>query len=74
MFFKKNKKESRLKKVDKIVTWVIIASAIAWIVWYSKKTKKQKTDTKKENFFKKTYKNLWKFLAKCVSTFDKKNK
>jgi len=83
MFFKKNKKESRLKKVDKLVTWIIIAWAVAWAVWLSKtekwkeiisdiKNKNNKKFTKIKWVFSKSYELLWKTIAKWVSIFDKK--
>jgi len=84
MFFKKNnKKESRLKNVDKLVTWVIIAWAIAWAVWLSKteKWKEVISDIKEKNkdkinvtkrFFSKSYELLGKTIAKWVSIFNKK--
>ena len=84
MFFKKNnKKESRLKNVDKLVTGVIIAWAIAWAVWLSKteKWKEVISDLKEKNkdkinvtkkFFSKSYEFLGKTIAKWVSIFNKK--
>ncbi len=84
MFFKKDKnKESRLKKVDWLVTKVIIAWALAWIVWLSqtKKWKEVIGDLKEKNkwninktkkVFTKSYEFLWKTLAKWVSIFNKK--
>ncbi len=83
MFFKKNKKESRLKKVDKLVTWIIIAWAVAWAVGLSRTEKGKEiiSDIKKKNnkkfwkvkqMFGKSYELLWKTIAKGVSIFDKK--
>jgi len=83
IFWRKNKNESRLKKVDWLVTWVIIAWALAWIVWLSKTKKwkevvwnikeKNKGNIKKtRQFFWKWYELLWKTIAKWVSIFNKK--
>jgi len=84
MFFKKkNKKESRLKNVDKLVTWVIIAWAIAWAVWLSKtekwkevisslKEKNKNKISKTKKIFSKSYEFLGKTIAKWVSFFNKK--
>jgi hypothetical protein len=84
MFFrKKSKNESRLSKVDKLVTWIIIAWAVAWAVWLSKTEKGKKViwDIKDKNkekiwktkkFFSKSYEFLWKTIAKWVSIFNKK--
>ncbi len=83
IFWRKKKDESRLKKVDWLVTWVIIAWALAWIVWLSKTKKwkevvwnikeKNKGNIKKtKKVFLKWYELLWKTIAKWVSIFNKK--
>jgi len=84
MFFsKKKKKESRLKNVDKLVTGVIIAWAIAWAVWLSRtekwkeviwdiKEKNKEKISKTKKLFSKSYEFLGKTIAKWVSIFNKK--
>ena len=84
MFFRKRKKDSlSLKKVDKLVTWIILASAVAGVIWLSqtKKWKEVIKEVKEKNkWFLKKSKNiinnsvevLWKTLAKVVDTFKKK--
>lgn len=76
MFFKKEK-ESHTKKLDKLVTWLIIGWAVAWMIGLSKTKKwKEVTETVKTEWWKmawKTYALFWKTLAKAVSVFCKKD-
>lgn len=80
MFWKNKKLNSWARKVDKIVTWVIIGSAIASIIWISQtdKWKKMSKDisdkispiSKKSS--KKTIAIFWKIIAFIVWIFSKK--
>ena len=77
MFFRrKGKWEKPTKKLDKLVTWIIIGWAITSIFGLSK-TKKGKQITKKtldswNLVAKKSYSIFWKLLVKIVSIFSKK--
>ncbi len=80
MFSKNKKIDSSVRKVDKIVTWIIIGSAIASIFWLSQ-TKKWKEVTKEikeilSPTIKKTSSDaisvFWKTIAFIVSIFSKK--
>jgi len=67
--------KKKVKKIDKIVTWVIIGSAIASIFGLSK-TKKwkevtQKISTKSKSIFWRVYEKFWKLMSKIIR---KKNK
>jgi fucose 4-O-acetylase-like acetyltransferase len=77
MFFKK-KKESHTKKIDKLVTGLIIWWAVASMVWFSrtKKWKEITQNVKKESrgLFSKAHELFWKSLVIIISIFDKKNK
>jgi len=77
MFFRK-KKESHTKKIDKLVTGLIIWGAVASMIWFSKTKKgKEVTQTVKKQsrwFFSKAHSVFWKGLIKVISIFDKKNK
>jgi len=75
MFFKK-KKEKTTKKIDKLVTGLIIWGAVASMVGLSQ-TKKwkeitQKTKEKSKWFFKKANKFIWKIVLKTISITKKK--
>lgn len=79
MFFKNKKIDSWVKKVDKIVTWIIIGWALAWLFWLSK-TKKWKEFTNSitnslEPQFKSVSKKsiwlFWKIIAFFVWIFHK---
>lgn len=77
MFFKK-KKESHKKKIDKLITGVIIWWAVASMIGFSK-TKKwkeitEKTKNKWRSLFSRWHEIFWKSLIKVISIFDKKNK
>jgi len=79
--FSRNKKINYwVKKIDKIVTWIIIWSAIASIFWLSQTKKwREITNEIKEHITPqvKTTKNkiikiFWKTIAFFVSLFSKK--
>lgn len=74
--FKNKNVTKHVKKLDKIITTVIIWWAIASIFWLSK-TKKWKEITKNlTSNSKKVYRwffaSFWKFIAFLVSIFSKK--
>ncbi len=74
MFFK-TKKTKTIKKVDKLVTWLIIWWAVAWLLWLSQ-TKKWKEITnnikKSSNWvFNKSKKICWKLMIKILQIFKK---
>ncbi len=73
--FKKNIKK-QANKVDKIVTWLIIWWAIAWIVWASKtKSWKKfisKTKDTTKNIVDSWTSSFWRFLVKIISLFKRK--
>ena len=74
MFFKK-KKTSTTKKIDKLVTWLIIWWAVAWMVGLSQteKWKKITKDIKEKSGWKlKSFKKvIWKTSIKILDLFDK---
>lgn len=74
--FKNKKIDSWVKKIDKIVTWVIIGSAIASILGFSqtKKWKEMTQNMKKKNrsALAQWIKILGKILAFLASLFSKK--
>ncbi len=81
MFFRKNKKDSTIKKLDKIITWIIIWWAVASAVWLSK-TKKWKEISKKtieniekrvpKKWIKKVLSILWKIALFAISLIKKR--
>ncbi len=79
--FKKNKNLDRwVKKVDKLVTWIIIWSAVASIIWASQTDKwKEVTKDLKSKIIpiwnkasKKAFAIFWKSIAFIVWIFSKK--
>lgn len=70
-----------MKKIDKIITWIIIGWAVAWAVWMSQ-TKKWKEITKKasevisqksnKKWFKKALTILGKIALFWISLIKKK--
>lgn len=77
MFFRKKVKKSA-SKIDKIVTWVIIWSAVASIVWLSqtKKWKEVTADLKQKSVwvFWKVKKMYWKSMIFFIKIFSKNKK
>jgi hypothetical protein len=75
-----------MKKVDKIVTWLIIGWAVASIFWVASQTKKWKEVTAKWKEFTEELTDAWKEVAKkwfslmgkglvkVISLFDKDKK
>ncbi len=76
--FGKKKKEKAAKKIDKLVTGVIIGSAIVSIFWLSK-TKKWKEISwgiakKGRGFFGRLYDFIWKIMWKIIGWYSNKKK
>ena len=80
MFWKTKKLDSWVKKMDKLVTWLIIWGAVASIFWLSH-TKKWKEVTKEVSkkvtpvfswAWKKALSWFWKTIAFFVSVISKK--
>lgn len=74
MFFKK-KSKTHAKKIDKLVTGLIIGWAVAWMIGLSQ-TKKGKETTneikgKSKSIFKKANSLFWKSLIKVLDIFNK---
>ncbi len=81
--FKKKTVKIGANKIDKIITWVIVGTAVASMVWFSK-TKKWKTITrnvyqkssnifkKSWHIFKKSYSFFWKAMVWTINFFKKK--
>lgn len=74
--FKKKTVKNSAKKLDKIITWMIVWTAVASMVGLSK-TKKWKSITKKIfqkwwNVFKKSYNYFWKAMVGTINFFKKK--
>lgn len=82
MFNKSKNIKKSAKSIDKIITTVIIWSAVAGVFGLSqtKKWKKVTSDVKTKvtpifwNIFKKWLASFWKWLAFWVSLFSKKKK
>lgn len=73
---KKDKVKDWAKKVDKVITWLIVWTAVASMVGLSR-TKKWKEVTKKfKTWMEKSYNKskwvFWKFLVWVVNFFKKK--
>lgn len=65
-----------VKKIDKLITWVIIWGAVASIFWISRTKKWKKLTTKikvwTSNLFKKTFSWMWKVTIFIAKIFWKK--
>ena len=77
MFFRKKEKiERQAKKFDKLITGLIIGSAVASMIWLSKTNKwKEITENIKResvNVAKKWYSIFWRVLVWVVKVFNKK--
>lgn len=76
MFFKRNNVKEWARKVDKIITWLIIWTAVASMIWLSKtnKWKKVSENIKSEwwKVFKKWYSVFWSVLVWVIKFFNKK--
>jgi F0F1-type ATP synthase membrane subunit a len=67
MFFKK-----WWKKIDKLITGVVIWWALASIFWLSQKLKWKKIPEKKKWFFEKSKESFWNTMIKILNIFNKK--
>lgn len=80
MFFRKKKIDDHAKKIDKLVTWLIIGWAVASMIWLSKTDKWKEIKEKAtenvwwiwKNIVKKWYSIFWKALVKWIRLFTKK--
>jgi ABC-type uncharacterized transport system involved in gliding motility auxiliary subunit len=76
MFFKKKKVEHHAKKIDKLITWLIIWWAVASMIGLSKTDKwKEITQNVKgegSKVAKKWYRLFWKAMVWVLKIFDKK--
>lgn len=75
MFWKK--RWGKIKKMDTLITWLIIGSVVASVFWVATKTKKWKEVSKdiKEVSVKSSKKIVnifWKTLVKTIWFFNKK--
>lgn len=73
---KKENKESKAKKLDKVVTWLIIGTAVASMVWLSQTNKWKEVTSEVKKWIKKWYSKsksaFWTFLVKTIDFFNKK--
>lgn len=83
MFFRKKEVDKHAKKIDKLVTWLIIGWAVTSMVGLSRTnkwkeiTKNIKNESKEvvkwwKNIAKKWYKLFWKVLVWTLKIFNKK--
>lgn len=76
MIFTKKWVSSSANKIDKLITWVIVWTAVASMIWLSqtKKWKKVANSLKDESvkIYKKSYWLFWKCLVSTVNFFKKK--
>jgi uncharacterized membrane protein len=83
MFFKKKEVGKQVKKIDKLITWLIIWGAVASMIGLSKteKWKEIKQNVKIEwnkalkewkSLAKKSYKVFWKVLVWALKIINKK--
>lgn len=74
MFFRK-KSKTHVKKIDKLVTGLIIWWAVAWIIGLSQTKKVKKTTmeitSKWKNVFKKAHNLFWISMIKVLNIFNK---
>lgn len=75
MFWNKKVKDSA-KKVDKMITWLIVWTAVASMVWLSRTEKWKKITNKMWKGIKKGYDKskwvFWNFLVWVINFFKKK--
>jgi len=79
MFFIKKEENKTTKKLDRIVTWLIIWWAVAWTIGFIGLSKTEKAKQIKEkiktdwpSILKQTHDILWWVLVKALSLFDNK--
>lgn len=77
MSLKKDKNlEKWMKKMDSVLTWIIIWGVVGSMFWLATKTKKWQDVTKHVGKYTKKWVNkwvslLWRWLAKIVSVLEK---
>ena len=76
MFFKRDNVKNSARKVDKVITWLIIWTAVASMIWLSKTNKGKKFSSNIKNqsveVCKKWYSIFWKLLIWVIKFFNKK--
>lgn len=76
MFFKRDNVKNGAKKVDKVITWLIIWTAVASMIGLSKTNKwKKVSDNIRSEWVKvckKWYSFFWKVLVWVIKFFNKK--
>jgi len=76
VFFKRKNVSAWAKKIDKVITWLIIWTAVASMIGLSKTSKwKEVTNNIKNEgvwAFKKWYSVFWKCLVWVIKFFNKK--
>lgn len=76
MFFKRDNVKNSAKKVDKVITWLIIWTAVASMIGLSKTNKWKNVSngikTKWVEACKKWYSIFWKVLVWVIKFFNKK--
>lgn len=76
MIFRQKTVSQGAKKIDKVVTWLIIGTAVASMIWASRtKQWKKVTENIKENWkniFYKWYSFFWKTMVWTINFFKKK--
>ncbi len=76
MIFRKKTVSSWVKKIDKVVTWLIIGTAVASMIWVSRTKKwKKVTENIKDAWrwaFDKWLNIFWKVVVWTVNFFKKK--
>lgn len=76
MFFKRDNVKNGARKVDKVITWLIIWTAVASMIGLSRtnKWKKVSENIKNEGIIvcKKWYSIFWKVLVWVIKFFNKK--
>lgn len=76
MVERKSRVKRGAKKVDKVITWIIVWTAVASMVWLSRtdKWKKVTNNLKNKivNWFKKWKSTFWKGLIFVINFFKKK--
>ena len=76
MFFKKNKVKNSAKKMDKVITWLIVGTAVASMVWLSRTDKWKEVTSNVKKWIKSWY-DKWKSafgksLVKIINFFKRK--
>ena len=76
MFFKRKNVENSAKKIDKVITWLIVGTAVASMIGLSRTWKWKKVTWNITNKWakacKKWYSVFWKCLVWTINFFSKK--